>query len=183
MTSEPNGSVDLVTTKTYRVEIGDQAYSVEITERADGLAVRIGDGPVNRVEVAASRDDGELSLLVSGEVVRGLVGAHAGGMTVIVDGEVIEAVVLDERAARLASAALAGRPRASATAVRAPMPGLVVGVPVEAGQVVSKGTTLVVLSAMKMQNELTAAADSTVREVLVTAGQIVDQNQVLVRLV
>ena len=107
MTSEPNSSVDPVATTTYRIEIGDQAYSVEITERDDGLAVRIGDGPVNRVEVAASRDVGELTLVVGGEIVRGLVGAHAGGMTVIVDGEAVEAVVLDERAAHLASAASA----------------------------------------------------------------------------
>jgi len=39
-----------------------------------------------------------------------------------------------------------------------------------------------VLSAMKMQNELTAPADGTVTEIAVSAGQTVDQNQVLVRL-
>ena len=62
------------------------------------------------------------------------------------------------------------------------MPGLVVAVPVEPGQSISRGTTLVVLSAMKMQNELTAPADGTVKEVLVSTGQTVDQNQVLIRL-
>jgi biotin carboxyl carrier protein len=169
-------------TTTYRVEVGGQALTVELTEREDGLHVRIGDGPPRRVEVAAQRKDGELSLLVGGAVVRGLVGRREGGVAVVVDGQVVDAAVLDERAARLASAAAGGRHQGRETAVRAPMPGLVVAVPVEAGQGVAKGTTLVVLSAMKMQNELTAPADATVKEVLVSTGQTVDQNQVLVRL-
>ncbi len=167
---------------SYRVELGGQALTVEVVERDDGLWVRVGDGPERRVDVAVAREDGELSLLVGGEVVRGLIGRRDEGVTVVVGGRAVDAVVLDERAARLASAAAGGRPRASETSIRAPMPGLVVAVPVEPGQAVSKGETLVVLSAMKMQNELTAPADATVKEVLASAGQTVDQNQVLVRL-
>ena len=180
--AKSNGSPRALAVTTYRVEIGGQAMTVEIAECEDGLFVRVGDGEARRVEVAVSREDGELSLLVGGAVVRGLVGPREGGVTVVVDGQAVDAVVMDERAARLASAAAGGRPRTSETAVRAPMPGLVVAVPVEVGQGVAKGTTLVVLSAMKMQNELTAPADATVKELLVSAGQTVDQNQVLVRL-
>jgi glutaconyl-CoA/methylmalonyl-CoA decarboxylase subunit gamma len=58
----------------------------------------------------------------------------------------------------------------------------VVSVPVAAGEAVAKGTTIVILSAMKMQNELTAPGDATVKEILVGPGQTVEQNQVLVRL-
>jgi biotin carboxyl carrier protein len=180
--AESNGSGRALPATTYRVEIGERAVKVELTEREDGLYARVGEGPERRIEVAVAREDGELSLLVGGEMVRGLVGAREGGLTVVVDGRAVDAVVLDERAARLASAAASGRPRTSETAIRAPMPGLVVAVPVEPGQNVAKGTTLVVLSAMKMQNELTAPADGTVKEVLVSAGQTVDQNAVLVRL-
>ena len=180
--SASNGAPRPLATSTSRVEVGDQQLTIELSERDDGLYVRVGDGPARRVEIAVSREDGELSLLVGGSVVRGLVGAGEGGPTVVVDGRAVDAVVLDERAARLASAAAGGRPRTSETAIRAPMPGLVVAVPVEVGQSVAKGSTLVVLSAMKMQNELTAPADATVKEVLVGAGQTVDQNQVLVRL-
>jgi biotin carboxyl carrier protein len=166
---------------SYRVEIGGQALTVEVIERDDGLYARLGDGEPRRVEVMVSRDDGELALVVGGETVQGLVGARTGGLTIITDGQQIDAVVLDERAARLASAA-GGRQRSSQTTIQAPMPGLVVAVPVEVGQAVARGTTLVVLSAMKMQNELTAPADATVKEILVGAGQTVDQGQALVRL-
>ena len=180
--SASNGAPRTLATSTYLVEVGGQTVTVEVSERDDGLYARVGDAPVRPVGIAVSREDGELSLLVGGEVVRGLIGSRDGGLTVVVDGRAVDAVVLDERAARLASAAAGGRQRTSETAVRAPMPGLVVAVPVEVGQSVARGTTLVVLSAMKMQNELTAPADATVKEVLVGAGQTVDQNQVLVRL-
>jgi biotin carboxyl carrier protein len=167
---------------TYRVEIGGQALTVEVSERDDGLYVKVGEADARRVDVTLTRDDGELALLVGGEQVHGLVGTRNGGLTVVVDGQTLDAVVLDERAVRLASAAAGGRSRASQTTVQAPMPGLVVAVPVEVGQSVARGTTLVVLSAMKMQNELTAPADATVKEILVSAGQTVDQGQALVRL-
>jgi biotin carboxyl carrier protein len=182
-----NGNGRQAAVTSYRVELGGQALTVEVSEREDGLYVRIGDGETwtgeaRRVDVALTRDDGELALLVGGEQVHGLVGRRDGGLTVVVDGQTVDAVVLDERAVRLASAAAGGRSRASQTTVQAPMPGLVVAVPVEAGQSVTRGTTLVVLSAMKMQNELTAPADATVKEILVSAGQTVDQGQALVRL-
>ena len=115
-------------------------------------------------------------------MVRGLVGETDTGRVVVCEGEAVDAVVLDERAARLASATGRSGSQAADTAVRAPMPGLVVAVNVAPGQAVAKGTTIVVLSAMKMQNELTARADATVKDVLVTPGQTVDQNQVLVTL-
>jgi biotin carboxyl carrier protein len=182
MSDATNGQPRPLASTTYLVEAGGHALAVAVVERDDGLYVKIGDGPERRVEVAVSKDDGELALIVGGEVLRGLIAPREGGVTVALDGQAVEATVQDERAARLASAASAGRPRASETAVRAPMPGLVMAVPVEVGQAVARGTTLVVLSAMKMQNELTAPSDVTVREILVTAGQTVDKNQVLVRL-
>jgi biotin carboxyl carrier protein len=185
--AQGNGNSRPAGVTTYRVELGGQALTVEVSERDDGLYVRVGDGETwvgeaRRVDVTMARDDGELALLVGGEQVHGLVGRRDGGLTVVVDGQTVDAVVLDERAVRLASAAAGGRGRASQMTIQAPMPGLVVAVPVEVGQSVTRGATLVVLSAMKMQNELTAPADATVKEVLVSAGQTVDQGQALIRL-
>jgi biotin carboxyl carrier protein len=177
-----NGSSRQPASMTYQVELESQTVVVTVIDREDGRYIRVADDAERRVEVVISREDGELGVLVGGELVRGLVGHHADGVTVALDGHSVNARVVDERAARLASAAAAGRPRQSETAIRAPMPGLVVGIPVEVGQTVTKGTTLVVLSAMKMQNELTAPSDGVVKEVLVSTGQTVDQRQVLVRL-
>jgi pyruvate carboxylase subunit B len=62
------------------------------------------------------------------------------------------------------------------------MPGLVVRVLVEAGQEVAAGAGIVVLEAMKMENELKAPAASVVGTVRVAAGEPVEKGQVLVEL-
>ena len=64
--------------------------------------------------------------------------------------------------------------------VRAPMPGRITHVPVRTGDVVAPGDTLVVVEAMKMENELRASVAGTVREIRVEAGQPVNAGDVLV---
>jgi biotin carboxyl carrier protein len=64
--------------------------------------------------------------------------------------------------------------------VRAPMPGRVVSVAVAAGGTVVPGDALVVLEAMKMENELKATVDGTVKEVRVAPGQAVNAGDVMV---
>ena len=73
-----------------------------------------------------------------------------------------------------ASAPKAAAPvAAGATTVKAPMPGKILSVAVSAGQAVKKGDLLLVLEAMKMQNEIYAPQDATVSEVRVSANQTV----------
>jgi pyruvate carboxylase subunit B len=105
-----------------------------------------------------------------------------GRWTVLAQGEVSEVEVLDERAAHIRS--LVGEPAASTgpLVLKAPMPGLVVRVPASQGQKVVEGTSLIVLEAMKMENELKAAGNAVVIEVSVRPGQTVERGQVLVRL-
>jgi len=168
-------------TARYQVTAGDRVLTVAVIETDDGLEVQVEDGARLPVSVRRPQDD-ELHALVVGErTVAALVAGQAEAYIVVMDGEPFDVTVQDERAARLASAA-AGRPGTSEATVTAPMPGLVVAVHVEPGQAVAKGTSLVVLQAMKMENELTARDDATVKDVLVSPGQTVDQGQVLVAL-
>ena len=64
--------------------------------------------------------------------------------------------------------------------VKAPMPGLVLRVEVEEGQTVAAGAGLVVLEAMKMENEIKAPVAGRVVAVHVIGGQAVDKGMVLV---
>lgn len=64
--------------------------------------------------------------------------------------------------------------------VAAPMPGTIVSVNVSDGQAVKKGDVLVVLEAMKMENEIKAPADGTVTSVAVSKGESVDTGATLV---
>lgn len=66
--------------------------------------------------------------------------------------------------------------------VKAPMPGLVLAVPVEAGSEVAKGDTLVILEAMKMENIIKATADGRVKTVKIQRGAAVEKGQLLLEL-
>lgn len=99
-------------------------------------------------------------------------------------GERCEVEVLDDRTRQIE--ALTGRGRRQAgggNVVKAPMPGLVVRVQVTAGQVVEAGAGLVVVEAMKMENELRAPHAGTVGQVHVAAGDRVEKGTTLVTLV
>ena len=65
-------------------------------------------------------------------------------------------------------------------AVKAPMPGNILDVKVKAGDSVTKGQTLVVLEAMKMENEIPAPHDGKVLQVIVTKGSTVEAGATMV---
>ena len=65
-------------------------------------------------------------------------------------------------------------------ALRSPLPGTVIEIPVKTGMQVKEGDTLVVLEAMKMNNNLTAERDGTVKSILVGEGEAVKENTPLV---
>ena len=71
---------------------------------------------------------------------------------------------------------------AGATAVKAPMPGNIMKINVKAGDAVKKGDVLVVLEAMKMENDICAPADGTVASVEVAQGATVETDATLVTL-
>ena len=101
-----------------------------------------------------------------------------------------EAVAPAPVAAAPAAAAPAAAPAAAAPAapvvtgageaVNAPMPGNILKVNVKVGDAVKAGTVLVVLEAMKMENEIMAPKDGTVTQVLVSKGSTVDTGAALV---
>jgi len=105
-----------------------------------------------------------------------------GKYTLWVDGYRFETEALDERtrAIRDLSAATAG-PVGPAPII-APMPGLIVRVNVAAGDRVEAGQGVVVMEAMKMENELRATSAGTVRSVEVAPGTVVEKGALLVAL-
>jgi biotin carboxyl carrier protein len=103
-----------------------------------------------------------------------------GKWSVGLRGEHWECEVLDERTRHIRGLTGTAGPQRGTPPLKAPMPGLVVRVLAEAGQQVSAGAGIVVLEAMKMENELRAASASVVKTVRVKAGEAVEKGQVLV---
>ena len=64
--------------------------------------------------------------------------------------------------------------------IKAPMPGLIVGINVQPGDVVKKGDAVLILEAMKMENLIKAPGEGTIRSIRVAKGDRVEKNQVLI---
>lgn len=161
----------------YAVTIGGQTLDVEV----DGGRVVVAGDPVE-THLAAVAGTPLYHLLLGGEswtvAVQALEGAGRWALGAV--GERVEVAAVDERARQAeALAAQRASPRAGGTVV-APMPGLVVRIEVAPGQRVEAGAGLVVVEAMKMENELRAAHAGVVEAVHVTVGQAVEKGAPLV---
>ncbi|MBI1800697.1 MAG: acetyl-CoA carboxylase biotin carboxyl carrier protein subunit, partial [Chloroflexi bacterium] len=102
------------------------------------------------------------------------------GYTVLVAGERHEVSVQDEYTSRLSHLGGQSRGPKGDAQIKAPMPGLVVAVRVAEGEKVKHGQGLLILEAMKMENELRAPWGGTVKSLRVSAGEKVEQGQLLV---
>lgn len=71
-------------------------------------------------------------------------------------------------------------PAAGGVQVKSPLPGSIIKVLVSVGQAVKKGDTLLTLESMKMENAIMAEADGTVKQIAVTPGQNVMQDDLLI---
>ena len=96
------------------------------------------------------------------------------GKTYEVEVEEGKAILLDEYEAPAAAVAAAGEP------VNAPRPGAILRVEVKEGQTVKAGDLLVVLEAMKMENEILSPRDGTVAQVVVQKGSTVETGSPLI---
>lgn len=165
----------------YFVTVHDQVYEIDIDHHGRVM--------VDGVEMAADMrlvgGDNLYSLLVdnaSYEVVLSVDGDQHGVYGIMIAGLRYLVKVQDERSRRLALVDRSLRPPDGELLIKAPIPGLVIKVAVEAGQEVSEGDTLVILEAMKMENELRAPRAGIVHEVKVEPGAQVASGQTLVQL-
>ncbi len=131
--------------------------------------------------VAASWIDADTLSLIDGGAAREVRLHHrsdSGAVGVEIGGHLYEAVVSAEKKERARGAA--GALGATGAAIKAPMPGRVMRVLVAVGDRVTARQAVVVVEAMKMENELRTPRDGTVTEIAVTAGAAVESGAVLV---
>jgi biotin carboxyl carrier protein len=161
--------------KTFSVRIGDRRYQVVLnadgTVEVDGHPARMSvrrnaefeyvveDGKGMHVRVAALQENGEVFL-------------QAGGHTV-------SAIVESERERLLKAFSPKGGASGGPREVRAPMPSLVIAVEVSAGQRVKSGQGLIILEAMKMENEIKANREGIVKSIHVQPGNAVEKGELL----
>jgi len=163
----------------YQATVNGRTFEIEIN--ADGQ-ILVDDEP-RSIDFRELREGELYSLLVDHLSYEAVVEERDDLYHVLMAGDLYEVKVTDERSRRLASAFMALGDASGEVAIRAPMPGLIVRMPIQEGQAVAKGDTVVILESMKMENELKAPRDGTIRHVSVKAGDSVEQNKVLVTIV
>jgi biotin carboxyl carrier protein len=160
----------------FEVRIGAETRIVELERNADHWSINLDGQPldVDAVEIAPNT----FSILLHGQSHEIRVTPSASGtLTLQTRLEEFTAVVLDPRA-------WSGRHHSALEAtgrqqVVAPMPGKVVRLLVKAGDTVEAGQGLLVIEAMKMQNEIRSPKSGTVERLLVKEGQPVNAGEIL----
>src|SRR5258706_12644009 len=163
----------------YFVTLGAREVPVDVTALSDGgLDVRVDGKPV-AVDLAEA--GGALSLLIDGRVVDLVIDGSPPSVAFSIRGPSGGAAVETERT-RFDGSRRAGKAsRGSQDFVTAPMPGRIVRVLVAPGVDVEAGTPLIVIEAMKMENELRASHAGKIAEIVVRPGDTVEGGAKLLR--
>jgi len=124
----------------------------------------------------------EMSLLVNGKSYRVAFCHNGSTVDLLIDGQMVEVVVESERDALLKRYGGSSSTKRSKEKVFAPMPALVVKVEVEVGAVIAAGQGLIILEAMKMENEIKSPQAGKVKSVFVKKGNAVEKGTLLLEL-
>jgi pyruvate carboxylase subunit B len=165
----------------YLVKVAGSETPHEVAVVADAVNVdgELVVGHVSEVEGTPVR-----MVTIGDEVHRVVVrrGAQRGDYTLWVDGYRFDVEALDERTAAIRELSKLSATASGPAPLVAPMPGLIVRVNVKAGDKVGQGQGLVVMEAMKMENELRAQAAGTVKSVNVNPGTAVEKGTILIEM-
>jgi biotin carboxyl carrier protein len=175
-----------VAEKSFTVDIGENSPQREI--KIDEIRFDIDWRQIATLAMGTQKQSnigGRYSLLIAGKSYE----VYAHRVTkpdvtgyryeILVAGQRFEITVEDEREKTLKGSIRSGHESGEAI-VRAPMPGLVLGLSVNPGSNVERGQTVVILEAMKMENDLASPITGKVKEIRVSKGQTVNQGDVLV---
>jgi len=167
--------VGVETTVKFAAELDGEVIPIEITGTGGRYRVALGD---EVLLVDARRTGGGLwSLLLGQASTVADVTEENGSFVVHVEGEAYAIRVEEET--RYIIRTRGGAAASAGQVLKAPMPGRVVLVGVAVGQAVKPGDSLVILEAMKMENEFKAGVTGTVKEIRVEVGQTVNPGDVL----
>lgn len=160
----------------YFVTIGKRTIEVELGP--DGVLV---DGKSVAADIVEMDGTEVRSLLLDGRSHRVLATRKGRGVwSLHMSGTHLETRVVDERTRYVEEMTGGGEESKGPRALKAPMPGMVVKVEVEEGENIEEGRGLVIVEAMKMENELKSDGPGRVKAILVEPGQAVEKDQILI---
>jgi biotin carboxyl carrier protein len=159
----------------YEVMVGEKSYRVELQRDGSGWKCKLG-GRELPLDVISAQN-GVLSLLINGksyEVKQEITGAETN---IVVGQERFNVTLRDPRSLR--SRRGGGASEQGIKKITAPMPGKIVRLLAKEGSAVQAGQSVIVIEAMKMQNELKAPKNGVLRKINVSEGAAVEAGQAL----
>ena len=160
----------------YIAMVGEQEFTVDVNREGEVTV----DGVTFDVDIQSAGSECLYSLIVDGKSYDVFIEERDEDFLLVMWGGLFEVKVQDERTRRLAGLRRGPVAPVGEVLIRAPMPGVVVEVPVGEGQPVQTGDIVVVLESMKMQNEFKAPRAGVVHHVRVKVGDKVEHNQIMV---
>jgi biotin carboxyl carrier protein len=162
-----NYTISITNGATYETSVNEEllvqgktAQITPISEKNGEYAVTI-DGQTSKVEVVASN-------------------YKEKSFTLLIQGKKYKAQASDEFDLLLKKMGFDASSSQKVKELKAPMPGMVLSIPVAEGDSVNKGDTLLVLEAMKMENSIKSAGPGKIKQILAQKGKPVEKNQVLI---
>jgi len=158
----------------YVVNVDGREFKVDVTKGDTGFFVSL-DGKKTDVEVA-HEEGSRFTLIMNNKPYSIVVESES---QLLVNGEAYTVDVIDEQVQRLIKAS-PNMAQKKELVMKAVMPGLVIDVNVREGDTVKAGDGLMVIEAMKMQNDMKAGREGCVRKIHVKPGQTVNTGDVLI---
>ena len=163
----------------YIVKVNGERVEVDVSP--EGARVNSADVPAHLGDLEGT----PVRLVTIGDEVHRVVvrrGDSRGRYTLSLDGHRYEVEAVDERTHAIRELSGAAAVPAGPAPLKAPMPGLVIRVNVAIGDTVAAGQGLVVIEAMKMENELRCVAGGRVKAIRAIVGQAVEKGELLVEI-
>jgi len=163
------------------IHIGNRVAEIELLSKEDNLVCLQIDGEVYEVDIAML-EDGVYSIIQNGKSYNAELSRSGNGKEYKVNTRFSSHTIsiIDSKAKYLRMKR--GRAENQDNIIISPMPGKIIQIPVKVGDCLSTNDTVVVIEAMKMQNNYKVSSDCVVKEILVTEGDTIQTDQLLIRL-
>jgi len=163
----------------YNVKVDDKDYRLEVIEGAKSLEIKL-NGRTIKLDNHQASSNRLTMFLQNNQPFELELSKDNGVYDCWLNSRLTQCEVIDEKTARYAGLMGVTAGAGKANVLKAPMPGLIVKVEALIDQEVKKGDGLIIIEAMKMENELKAAHSGKVKAIKVQSGQPVEKNQILI---
>jgi len=162
----------------YFAQSSDKEYVIEVQNSGETLTVLLGGKPVH-IDFSKIGDGNFFSMLRDGKSYQLFVEPNEHGYLVSVNGRKYVVELEDEKSRMVRKVIKSDAQKQGQVELKSPMPGLIVKINAEENQQVQRNDSLLIIEAMKMENEIRATSPGTIKKIMAREGDSVEKDTVL----